>query len=335
MIARRRDGTASEPELHAAAGARRELAAAGDRDPGVELGRAVVHHHGLAVSQSPGRGPEHADVALEPERLGERARRRHDMPAPDLGPLDSHERQGHPLACPGALRRPVVHLNASDPRLAPAGLDHEPVARADASRPERPRGDGADPAERERPVDREPHRAVGGPALGRPGGRDPGRRAGRRGPGRCATRPRPPRRPRRGRPPAARRSRGAPARPRRRRPGRASSAATTPSGIPSSCTIAACSRVCGMTPSSAATTSRKRSIPVAPATIARMKRSCPGTSTTDSLRPDGSSSGAYPSSIEMPRAFSCGSRSVSIPVSAATRAVLPWSMCPAVPRVRG
>ncbi len=102
--------------------------------------------------------------------------------------------------------------------------------------------------------------------------------------------------------------------------------ATTPSRMPSSCTIAACSRVCGMTPSSAATTSRKRSIPVAPATIARMKRSWPGTSTTDSRRPDGSSSGAYPSSIEMPRAFSWGSRSVSTPVSAATRAVLPWSM---------
>ena len=33
-------------------------------------------------------------------------------------------------------------------------------------------------------------------------------------------------------------------------------------------------------------------MPVAPATIVRTNRSCPGTSTTDSARPDGSSSGA-------------------------------------------
>ena len=77
------------------------------------------------------------------------------------------------------------------------------------------------------------------------------------------------------------------------------------------------------------------SIPVAPATIVRTNRSWPGTSTTDSLRPDGSCSGAYPSSIEMPRARSCGSRSVSTPVSAAISAVLPWSMWPAVPTVSG
>src|SRR3954447_17474097 len=37
----------------------------------------------------------------------------------------------------------------------------------------------------------------------------------------------------------------------------------------------------------------------------------------------------------MPRAFSSGSRSVSTPVSAPTSAVLPWSMCPAVPSVSG
>ena len=51
-------------------------------------------------------------------------------------------------------------------------------------------------------------------------------------------------------------------------------------------------------------------MPVAPASMVRTNRSCPGTSTTDSARPDGSS-GAKPSSMEMPRAFSSGSRSVS------------------------
>ena len=89
-----------------------------------------------------------------------------------------------------------------------------------------------------------------------------------------------------------------------------------------------------MTPSSAATTMRYRSIPVAPATIVRTKRSWPGTSTTETRRPPGSTSGAKPSSIDMPRACSSGRRSVSTPVSARTSAVLPWSMWPAVPSVR-
>ena len=68
--------------------------------------------------------------------------------------------------------------------------------------------------------------------------------------------------------------------------------ATTPVPTPSAASTAACSRVCGITPSSAATTIRYRSMPVAPATIVRTKRSWPGTSTTDSRRPDGRSSGA-------------------------------------------
>ncbi len=68
--------------------------------------------------------------------------------------------------------------------------------------------------------------------------------------------------------------------------------ATTPSRTPSSSMMARCSRVCGITPSSAAMTSRKRSTPVAPATMVRTKRSWPGTSTTLSRAPDGSSSSA-------------------------------------------
>jgi hypothetical protein len=87
--------------------------------------------------------------------------------------------------------------------------------------------------------------------------------------------------------------------------------------------MATCSRVWGMTPSSAATTSRTRSIPVAPATMVRTSPSCPGTSTTPRLKPPGSSSRAKPSSMVMPRSFSSGSRSVSTPVRARTSAVLP------------
>ena len=86
--------------------------------------------------------------------------------------------------------------------------------------------------------------------------------------------------------------------------------ATTPVWTPRSRRIARCSSVCGRAPSAASITSRNRSIPVAPATIVRTKRSWPGTSISESRRPSGSTSGAYPRSIEIPRRCSSGSRSV-------------------------
>ncbi len=117
------------------------------------------------------------------------------------------------------------------------------------------------------------------------------------------------------------------------RPGRRSLfvTTTTPRETPSSLQMSRCSRVWGMTPSSAATTRRTRSTPLAPAAMARTKRSWPGTSTTPATVPPGSGRWANPSSMVIPRRFSSASRSVSMPVSAWTSAVLPWSMCPAVP----
>ena len=93
-----------------------------------------------------------------------------------------------------------------------------------------------------------------------------------------------------------------------------------------------CSRVCGITDSSAATTSTTRSMPPAPASMFLTKRSWPGTSTNaEAWSPPIGLRCAKPRSMVMPRAFSSFSRSVSMPVSACTSAVLPWSMCPAVP----
>ena len=53
---------------------------------------------------------------------------------------------------------------------------------------------------------------------------------------------------------------------------------TRPPESPSSRRISRCSRVWGITESSAATTSIARSSPDAPASMLRMNRSCPGTS---------------------------------------------------------
>ncbi len=108
---------------------------------------------------------------------------------------------------------------------------------------------------------------------------------------------------------------------------------STPWRTPSSVQMSTCSRVCGITPSSAATTSRATSMPPAPAAMALTKRSWPGTSTTPTTRPEGSARCAKPSSRVMPRRFSSGRRSVSTPVRAFTNDVLPWSTWPAVPTI--
>src|SRR5918997_1807158 len=90
--------------------------------------------------------------------------------------------------------------------------------------------------------------------------------------------------------------------------------ATTPCSIPSTRRTSRCSRVWGITPSSAATTSRKASTPVAPETMFFTKRSWPGTSTRLARRPLGRSSSAYPGTMEMPLRCSSSNRSVSVPV---------------------
>ena len=63
--------------------------------------------------------------------------------------------------------------------------------------------------------------------------------------------------------------------------------ATMPRVMPSRSTIARCSRVCGITPSSAATTSSTKSMPVAPASMLCTNFSWPGTSTKPRTPPSG------------------------------------------------
>ncbi len=89
--------------------------------------------------------------------------------------------------------------------------------------------------------------------------------------------------------------------------------ATSPRGMLRLRRICRCSNVWGFGPSLAATTKRYTPTPPTPATMARTKRSCPGTSTTDAVHPDGNSRSAYPSEIEMPRRRSSSKVSVSVP----------------------
>ena len=98
--------------------------------------------------------------------------------------------------------------------------------------------------------------------------------------------------------------------------------------------MARCSRVCGITPSSAATTSSAMSIPPTPASMFLMKRSWPGTSTKLTSWPLGS---VEPGEAEVDRhapLLLLGEPVGSMPVSAWTSVDLPWSTWPAVPTTR-
>ena len=197
-----------------------------------------------ASSRYVGRSPTPADTTTSPRR--------------DLVDRDAGQVERHALAGRGALERLVVDLDAADARAPAAGQEHELVAAADLARPQRAGDHGPGAADREHAVDvqarRRRRRRPGCAALRRPGR---ARRAARPARRPCA-RKRPPtsasgqqlgrleRSPARGRP-------GRTWSPRPRRRARRAPRST-----------AACSRVWGITPSSAATVIRYRSMPVAP-----------------------------------------------------------------------
>ena len=109
--------------------------------------------------------------------------------------------------------------------------------------------------------------------------------------------------------------------------------ATTPRSRPSRERMSRCSAVWGIGPSSAATVKSAPSSPPQPESMVGMNWAWPGTSTRETRPTPGSSRGAKPSSMVRPRRRSSASRSVSTPVRARTRAVLPWSTWPAVQKI--
>ena len=96
--------------------------------------------------------------------------------------------------------------------------------------------------------------------------------------------------------------------------------------IPRSPRMSICSLVCGMIPSSAATTSMTRSIPTTPATMLLINFSWPGTSMIPTRSPFFKSNQVNPRSIVIPRRCSSSQRSVFRPVRALINVVFPWSM---------
>ena len=245
---------------------------------------------------------------------------------------------------PGEVERGPARVGARDGRAVDLDLAdadgpvarHEPEGRAARQRAAAQRAGDDDPAalDREDPVDREARAATEAIALVRddPVAQLDQRRAQRIDPGPVHGRHREDRRPGERRPvqqPPGRRDDL-----RRSGPRPATSAfvtTATPCRISSASSSARCSIVCARGPSSAATTSIAASISPAPTSMLPTSRSCPGTSTKSSSVPSGSARWAYPTSMVIPRRRSSGSRSASIPVSARSSVVLPWSMWPAVP----
>ena len=207
----------------------------------------------------------------------------------------------------------AAHLALRPPR----GQDHELVADRERARDERAGDDGAEALHGEHAVDgsrggrrrsrrarREPAAASAARSSGRPVA---GRRADAGTIGASARKV-----------PASARAdvRSRRARASRRRRGRAWSATTRPRRTPSSWQMSRCSRVCGITPSSAATTSRHE-VDAARAGDHGLDEALVARHVDD--RDRGRRRGsrcAKPSSIVMPRSFSSLSRSVSMPVSA-------------------
>ena len=158
VVAARRDDRLREPELRPA------LADAHDaREHGAG---AVVDDARAAGSPRAARARRRAGSSTD-TRPARRARRRAGARVRSMPGSATATR------CPASARSTalVVHLHAAHAHRPRARLGAQLVALADRARPERPRGDGADAAQREHAVDVEPRRARRGRALLRPRGR--------------------------------------------------------------------------------------------------------------------------------------------------------------------
>jgi hypothetical protein len=112
--------------------------------------------HALAVADR----LELLEHHVEPVRDGVRAGSDERIAAVCLRALDAREADRDALARLRPLDRAVVYLDAAYPHGSPRRLDAQLVARAERSGPEGPSDDSADPAQRERAIDVEAHRAV-------------------------------------------------------------------------------------------------------------------------------------------------------------------------------
>ncbi len=118
-------------------------------DPGRYCRGAVVNVEARSIRDR----HELLERDIEPVARRECSGRQQRVAPLHLVPLDARKRDRHSLARLGPLDRTVVHLDAAHANVASARLGTEHVTDADRSRPESPRRDRPDPAQREHAVD--------------------------------------------------------------------------------------------------------------------------------------------------------------------------------------
>ena len=126
----------------------------GARDAGDDLTRPVVQLDARRDLR------ERLERDVEAIAGAEGAARHESVPAAQLRPLDSGQRDRHALARLRPLDRRVVHLDAADSDVEARRLRAQLVPAADRARPERSGRDGADAAQREDAVDVQARRAA-------------------------------------------------------------------------------------------------------------------------------------------------------------------------------
>ena len=256
-------------------------------DTGRDIARGVMQPHRHPLRDRLALRGEHAQTRVDAVGRRVQGRIKHDVAARDrvLADAVAGEIERATFARRAALGRAVLRMNRAYARRNSRGADGDVVADMDRAREHGSGDDRAGAGERERAIDREAEPAVADCAIARARANSVSRSRSMPSPVTTET----------GR-------MSAPARPVpvsvlaisvstcARRSGEARSdfvSATMPCRMPSRSTIARCSRVCGMTPSSAATTSSTKSMPVAPASMLCTNFSCPGTSTKPSVAPSG------------------------------------------------
>ena len=145
-------------------GAGRHLVRAPHRHRCRDLGRAVVHRHALAVAESPRRRRRAPRPGTPGGRSG--AARRAWPGSSPAAPRCARCRPGRrPRAARRTPARPARSCTCTLRTRAcgPPGSTRQPGLRLDRARPERAGDDRADAPQRERAVDRQPHRPLGGP----------------------------------------------------------------------------------------------------------------------------------------------------------------------------
>jgi hypothetical protein len=149
-----------EPQLRVPRGAGSQLVALERRHARRGLARPVVHVHPRPAAQRAGRRLQARPNVEQVARPQPAIRRRDHVSPPDLAPAHAREVQRDALA--GVRHRDgrVVHLDGPHPRRQPAREHGDLVARSQLTRPQGPGDNRADPAQRERAVDVEPHAIV-------------------------------------------------------------------------------------------------------------------------------------------------------------------------------